>query len=111
MKRSILIAGAAVALTGAAAISTAAFAPLLAQPARTAPGRVQSATFAIANMTCALCPVTVKKAMEGVAGVRSVQVDFEAKTATVSFDPSKTTIAAIARASTNAGYPARATKA
>ena len=62
--------------------------------------------FAIQNMTCALCPVTVKRAMEGVEGVRSVNIDFDAKTATVVFDPSVTNADAIAAASTNAGYPA-----
>ncbi len=66
----------------------------------------QMTTFVIENMTCALCPVTVKKAMRQVPGVKSVAVDFDAKTATVVFDPSQTTIAAIAAASTNAGYPA-----
>lgn len=65
-------------------------------------------TFAIENMYCALCPITVGKAMEGVAGVKSVRVDFEAKTATVVYDPSTATVAAIAAASTNVGYPAKA---
>lgn len=67
---------------------------------------VRTETFAVKNMTCSLCPVTVKKAMSDVAGVRSVKVDFYSKTATVTFDPSKTTADAIAMASTNAGYPA-----
>jgi mercuric ion binding protein len=66
----------------------------------------QTATFAIENMTCALCPITVKSAMEKVIGVNSVQIDFEAKTATVVFDPAVTTLEAIAASSTNAGYPA-----
>jgi mercuric ion binding protein len=66
----------------------------------------QTAIFAVENMTCALCPVTVKKAMEGVPGVQSVQIDFEGKTATVVFDPSVTSPEAIAAASTSAGYPA-----
>jgi mercuric ion binding protein len=48
----------------------------------------------------------VKKAMQGVEGVSSVAVDFDAKTATVVFDPSVTNVARIAEASTNAGYPA-----
>lgn len=65
----------------------------------------QTATFAIENMTCALCPITVKFAMEGVSGVRSVQIDFEARTATVTFDPAATTAEAIAASATNAGYP------
>lgn len=66
----------------------------------------ETRTFAIENMTCATCPITVRKAMQGVKGVKSVDVDFEAKTATVVFDPAITTPDAIARASTNAGYPA-----
>lgn len=67
---------------------------------------MQSATFAVENMTCALCPVTVKKAMEKVTGVQSVQIDFAARTATVVFDPAVTSVEAIAAASADAGYPA-----
>jgi mercuric ion binding protein len=37
-----------------------------------------------------------------------VEIDFGARTATVVFDPSVTNAAAIAAASTNAGYPAAA---
>ena len=67
----------------------------------------QTVTFAVDNMTCALCPVTVKRAMEGVAGVRAVEIDFDARTATVIFDTAATSADAIATASANAGYPAR----
>jgi mercuric ion binding protein len=67
----------------------------------------QTATFAVDNMDCAACPITVRKAMKGVKGVKSVSVDFAAKTATVVFDPSVATPEAIAEASKNAGYPAR----
>ena len=66
----------------------------------------QTVTFDVPGMTCALCPITVRKAMEGVKGVKQVEVDFNAKTATVVFDPAKTTVEAIAAASANAGYPA-----
>ncbi|WP_281300492.1 MULTISPECIES: cation transporter [unclassified Iodidimonas] len=69
---------------------------------------LQQVTFAVENMTCALCPVTVKKAMAGVDGVSAVEVDFERKTARASFDPKRTTLAQIAAASTDAGYPAHA---
>src|SRR3546814_14450504 len=78
---------------------------LFRSPAQAA--AVQKTTFSIENMTCAMCPVTVTKAMKGVAGVKSVTVDFAAKTATVIYDPATATVAAIAAASTNAGYPAR----
>lgn len=66
----------------------------------------QTTTFAVENMTCGLCPITVKKAMEQVSGVQSVQIDLATKTATVIFDPSITSLEEIAAASTNAGYPA-----
>ena len=56
----------------------------------------QTVTFAVDNMTCALCPVTVKRAMEGVDGVRAVEIDFEARTATVVFDTAATSAEAIA---------------
>lgn len=67
----------------------------------------QTVTFAVDNMTCALCPITVKRAMEGVDGVRTVEIDFEARTATAVFDTAATSADAIAAASANAGYPAR----
>ena len=66
----------------------------------------QTVTFTVDNMTCALCPVTVKRAMEGVEGVRAVEIDFDARTATVVFDTAATSVDAIAAASANAGYPA-----
>lgn len=103
-KLSLLVGLLAIGAVGAS------FAPgvdrLAAAPA-TAVAATRTATFAVENMTCALCPITVKKAMERVAGVRSVEVDFEAKTATVVFDPALATAEAIAAASTDAGYPAR----
>lgn len=111
MKRTMMFTTAIIGLAVTAMMSTGVFPPSSALS-----GSAQAATterravFAIENMTCALCPVTVKKAMEGVAGVKSVAIDFEAKTATVVFDPSQATITAIAAASTNAGYPAQATK-
>lgn len=66
----------------------------------------QTLTFDIEKMTCAACPITVKKAMQKVEGVKHVDVDYETKTATVNFDPAVTSADEIAAASTNAGYPA-----
>ncbi|MEX0957553.1 MAG: cation transporter [Rhizobiaceae bacterium] len=106
MKR-LLIAVAGLIAMGVSGFSliTAPSSPILASAALAAETE-QSATFDVPDMTCALCPVTVRKAMEGVDGVRQVEVDFDAMTATVVFDPSMTTIEAIAAASANAGYPA-----
>jgi len=63
-------------------------------------------TYAIENMTCAACPITVKKAMSRIDGVARVSVDFAAKTATAFFDPAKATDNDLAKASTDVGFPA-----
>jgi mercuric ion binding protein len=64
------------------------------------------AKFKIDRMTCASCPIAVKKAMMRVEGVKSVEIDFGSNTATVAYDPNATTPDAIAQASTAVGYPA-----
>jgi mercuric ion binding protein len=65
-----------------------------------------STRFAIDKMNCPLCPITVRKSMEKVPGVKQVEVDYEMKIATVIFDPTLTNKKQIADASTNIGYPA-----
>ncbi len=67
----------------------------------------QTVSMNVERMNCALCPVTVRKAMERVDGVQHVEVNYETKTATVTFDDSNTTAAEIAQASTDVGYPAK----
>ena len=67
----------------------------------------QSVTLAVDKMFCAMCPITVTKAMEKVDGVLSVKVDYNTKTAVVIFDDTETDWQTVALASTNAGYPAR----
>lgn len=68
---------------------------------------VSTATFTVENMTCVTCPLTVRKAMQRVKGVSEVHVDFDSKSATVTYDPSLTTEQQIADASNNVGFPAR----
>lgn len=92
----------ALALFGLTAVVPMAGVPAVAQSV----AAEQTVTFMVKNMTCALCPVTVKRAMEGVEGVRSVEIDFAARTATVLFDTASTSAEAIAAASANAGYTA-----
>lgn len=106
MKRPLITAVAAAIMAIGAALFLVPQSQVNAQSTAVATETV-TVTFTIENMTCAMCPITVRKAMEGVEGVRSVEVDFEAKTATAEFDPSATSIADIAAASTNAGYPAK----
>jgi mercuric ion binding protein len=68
-------------------------------------GTLQTVTLDVQNMTCAVCPITVKNALERVPGVTDAKVDFDKKTARVSFDPEKTTPVALTKATTGAGYP------
>lgn len=65
----------------------------------------QTAVLDVQNMTCELCPVTVKKSLEKVAGVSQARIDFAKKTATVTFDADKTNATALVKATTDAGYP------
>ncbi|KAA0979548.1 mercury resistance system periplasmic binding protein MerP [Pseudomonas sp. ANT_J28] len=69
-----------------------------------------SVTLGVQNMTCEVCPITVKKALQKVPGVTAVTVDFDKKTATVTFDPDQTTYEALTKATMNAGYPSTVQK-
>lgn len=105
MKKTILVLAAA----GALAVIGGASAYLTSNAnAAATEAELRTQTFAVENMTCAMCPITVKKAMNGVEGVQSVEVDFDAKTAVVVYDPTVATSEEIAAASANAGYPATA---
>ncbi|MHA1525027.1 MAG: mercury resistance system periplasmic binding protein MerP [Alphaproteobacteria bacterium] len=66
----------------------------------------KTVTLAVKGMYCASCPYIVRGSMAAVEGVAKVEVSVADQSATVTFDDGKTTIAAIALASTNAGYPA-----
>lgn len=65
----------------------------------------RTATLAVTNMDCAVCPITVRKALEKVPGVESAKVDFKTKRAVVAFDPGKTTPEALTKATADAGFP------
>jgi periplasmic mercuric ion binding protein len=66
----------------------------------------QTVTLDIQNMTCALCTITIKKALQKVEGVQQASVDYDSKTAVVIFDSQKTSNDALIKATTDAGYPA-----
>ena len=91
-----------VALLATLVLSLGALSPQ-AKAAETA--ATERVTLAVENMTCALCPYTVRKSLQQVEGVVDAQVDFGEKTATVNFDPQKTGVEALTQATTNAGYP------
>jgi len=63
--------------------------------------------FSVDKMTCKMCHITIRKAIEKLDGVTQAKVDYQTKTATVTYDASKTNAKQIALASTHAGYPAK----
>jgi len=66
---------------------------------------LQTVTLDVQKMDCPLCRITIRKALEKVPGVASASVDYEARTATVTFDPKQAKLEALTAATTNAGYP------
>ncbi|MGH7358381.1 MAG: mercury resistance system periplasmic binding protein MerP [Candidatus Rokuibacteriota bacterium] len=62
---------------------------------------------AVENMDCAACPVIVKQSLARVQGVTKVEVSYGRKTASVTFDDAKATVAALIEATTKSGYPSR----
>ena len=67
----------------------------------------RTVTRAVPGMTCPLCPITVKKALKAVPGVSKVDVSFAKKDAVVTFDDAKTSVAALTKATADAGYPSK----
>ena len=65
----------------------------------------RTVTLDVKNMTCAVCPITVKKALEHVSGVQQVSVDYASKTATVQFDDTTATADKLTEATKVCGYP------
>lgn len=79
---------------------------LLALPVAAFAAGPQTVVLDVQKMTCALCSVTVKKALEKVPGVTDAKIDYEHKTATVKFDSEKASPAVLVKATTDAGFPA-----
>jgi mercuric ion binding protein len=70
----------------------------------------KTVTLSVPGMTCAACPITVKKALNKVEGVTKTEVSFEKKEATVTYDDAKTSVNALLDATKNAGYPSSVKK-
>jgi len=84
------------------------FALLLATPLGVLAADPQTVVLDVQNMTCELCPITVKKALDKVPGVAATKIDLAKMTATVKFAPGRANVAALVKATTNAGYPSAA---
>ena len=68
----------------------------------------RTAVLDVENMTCPTCSITIEKALDKVPGVSNAHVDTKAATVTVSFDAERTNVPALARAVSDAGFPAKA---
>jgi mercuric ion binding protein len=65
----------------------------------------QTVTLVVPGMTCAACPITVKKALSKVEGVSKTDVNFDKREAVVTFDDAKTSVQKLTKATEDAGYP------
>lgn len=68
----------------------------------------ETAILKIGGMTCSNCQKHVGEALKAVPGVASAQVDLMFHKATVSYDPSRTTVDALVAAVKESGYDATA---
>jgi mercuric ion binding protein len=71
----------------------------------------QTVTLSVPAMSCASCPVTIKAALSKVPGVASVKSDLAKRQTTVVYDDTKVDVAALSRATENAGFPSAPVKA
>ena len=65
----------------------------------------RTVVLSVPDMNCSACPITVRKALEKVAGVQNVKATLEPPEATVTFDDAKTSIEKLTEATEKAGYP------
>lgn len=75
--------------------------------AGTAIAAEKTVTLAVSGMYCSACPYIVKQSLAKAIGVGNVAVSYEKKTATVTYDDQKTSLAALTAATTQAGYPSQ----
>ncbi len=64
-------------------------------------------TLSVPGMTCAACPITVKKALTKIHGVSNIDINLEQKEVLVTFDDGQTNIQALTKATEDAGYPSK----
>lgn len=64
----------------------------------------KTATLAVAGMTCAACPITVKKALTNINGVTPVDLDYNKRRVVVSYDDAKASLHQLTDATAQAGF-------
>lgn len=71
----------------------------------------KTVTLDVPGMYCAVCPITVRKALEKVPGVSKATASLEKKEAVVTYDDTKTKVDKLMDATFEAGYPSTVKKA
>jgi len=66
---------------------------------------LKTITLDVEKMDCPMCKITIGRALKQVNGVNDAKVDYDAKTATVTFDPNQATVETLTQATANVGYP------
>jgi mercuric ion binding protein len=85
--------------------ATALSLTLLASGAATAAER--TVTLAVDGMSCTSCPYILRTVLQEVPGVARADVSYAEKTAVVTFDDVKTTVADLTQATASVGFPSR----
>ncbi len=68
--------------------------------------QMQQISLDIQGMSCALCPITIRKKLEKTPGVIEAKVDFDKKMALVKYDATKVNAQGLIDAITSIGYGA-----
>ena len=63
-------------------------------------------TFSVPDMSCPMCPITVRKALAGVDGVLEAEASLDDRQARVVFDPAQTSTEALVATVAEAGFTA-----
>lgn len=65
----------------------------------------QTVKLDVTGMTCASCPYQVQSALRKVDGVTHIEVSLQKALAVVTYDDAKCDVAALTKATTEAGFP------
>jgi len=83
------------------------FATFIATPVWAA---TKTVTLSVSGMTCAACPITVKKGLSKVEGVSKIDINYDKREAVVTFDDTKTNTQMLTKATEEVGYPSKVIK-
>lgn len=104
MRRLLSVLVPAVALVGGGVAITNLL-PGEVGPVATAQAKERTVRLRVDNMFCPACPYIVQSVLEQAPGVKSAEVDFREKTATVVFDDSLASVDDLTAATAEFGYP------